>query len=49
MNISKLFDELLESEELQDIPILHILVVVNTVFDLINSGRFFYENEAGGL
>lgn len=45
MDITELFNELIKSEELKDIPVLYILIVANTVFDLINSGRFFYENE----
>lgn len=45
MNINELFDALVQSEDLKGIPVIHVLRVLATVFELINSGKFFYENE----
>lgn len=44
MDMRKLFNELVENEELQDIPVLHLMMVVTAVFELINSGRFYLDN-----
>lgn len=45
MDMRKLFKELVECEELQEIPTLHIMKVLAAIFELINSGKFYYENE----
>ena len=45
MDITKLLRKVIESEELQSIPIVYILTVFNAVIEAINSGECFYENE----
>ena len=45
MDMEKFFDNLIESEDLKDIPIDFIFRVVVRVFELINSGEFFYFKE----
>ena len=45
MNMTKLFNELIKDESIQGIPISHVLKVVIAVFELINSGEYYYENE----
>lgn len=45
MDVEKLCDKLIEDETLKDIPLTHVLRVVLSVFDLINSGECYYEND----
>lgn len=45
MDIKKLYEKVIQSEEVHGIPLLHILAVLNTVMDIIGSGECFYENE----
>lgn len=45
MNMKKLCDKLIEDETLKDIPLTIVFRVVLSVFALIESGEFFYENE----
>ena len=41
MNTEKLYDKLVESEEIKDIPIDYIFRVVICVMQIINSGECF--------
>ena len=45
MDIKKLYEKVIQSEEVHDIPLIHILTVLNAVLDVIDSGECFYENE----
>lgn len=45
MNMRKLFNELIKDESIHDIPVSHVLRVVTVVFELINSGKFYFDNE----
>ena len=45
MNVKKLCDKLIEDETLKDIPLTYVFRVVLSVFELINSGEFYYTNE----
>ena len=40
--MERFFDNLIESDDLRDIPIDFVFRVVVKVFELINSGMFFY-------
>lgn len=43
----KLCKILFESDEITDIPLEHVIKVVSLVFEIINSGECFFENEWG--
>ena len=45
MDILKLCKKVLESEEVQDIPVVYIYLIVNCVIEAINSGECFYQND----
>ena len=45
MDVIKLFEKVLESEEVKDIPILYVFTVVCCVVDAIGSGECFYKTE----
>ena len=45
MDMEKLFNELVKDESIKDIPVMHILRVVTVVFELIDSGEFYFEND----
>jgi len=45
MDIRKLYEKVIQSEDLHGIPLLHILAVLNAVLEVIDSGECFYENE----
>ena len=45
MDIIKLYEKVLESEEVKDIPKLYVLIVVSCVIDAIGTGECFYKNE----
>ena len=45
MDIIKLFKKVLESEEMQSIPLLYICMVFNCVVEAINEGECFYPVE----
>ena len=45
MDILKLCQMVLESEDVQGIPIIYIYLVMNSVIDAINSGECFYPIE----
>lgn len=45
MDIKKLYEKVIQSEEVHDIPLIHILTVLNVVMEIIGDGDCFYENE----
>lgn len=45
MDIKKLYEKVIQSAEVHDIPLIHILTVLNVVFELIGDGECFYQNE----
>jgi hypothetical protein len=45
MDIKKLYEKVIQDKDVHDIPLLHILRVLNVVLDVIGSGECFYENE----
>ena len=45
MDMKKLFNKIISDESIKDIPVMHVLRVVRIVFELINSGEFYFENE----
>lgn len=45
MDINKLFNMVVLSEETKDVPIWHIIKVFNCVLEVIGSGECFYKPE----
>ena len=45
MDIIKLFEKVLEDEDVKDIPLLYVFVVVCSVVDAIGSGECFYQTD----
>ena len=45
MDIMKLCRKVMESEEVQGIPLVYVILVFNCVIEAINSGECFYTNE----
>lgn len=45
MDITKLYEKVIQDEDLHDIPLLHILAVLIAVVEAIGDGDCFYENE----
>ena len=45
MDILKLCRKVLESAEVQEIPVIYVYLVMNCVIEVINSGECFYEND----
>ena len=45
MDIVKLFKKVIQSEDLQDIPVIYICIIFNTVMEAISSGECFYTAE----
>lgn len=45
MDIQKLFRKVLESEEVQGIPLIYVILVFNSIIEAINTGECFYTNE----
>jgi hypothetical protein len=43
MDMKKLIDMLLKSDELKDIPMDSIFRVVSSVFNILNNGNVFYK------
>lgn len=43
----KLCKKLFESEKIENIPLEYVIRVVSLVFEIINSGECFFENEWG--
>lgn len=45
MDIIKLCEKVLESEEAKDIPVLHVYIIVACVMDAIGTGECFYKQD----
>lgn len=45
MDVLKLIDKVLQSEDVQDIPILYVYIVVACVIEAIGTGECFYPVE----
>lgn len=45
MDIKKLYEKVIQSEDVHGIPIVHILSVLNAVLEAIGTGDCFYETE----
>lgn len=43
MNIQKLYEKIIQNKELHNIPLIHILAVLDAVFEAIGDGDCFYE------
>ena len=42
--MKKLCKELFENDEIKDIPIEYVIRIVAVVFEIINSGECYYQN-----
>ena len=45
MDILKLCEKVLESEEVQHIPVIYVYLIINSVIEAINTGECFYPTE----
>lgn len=45
MDVKKLCEIVLENEDVQDIPLIFVLTVINSVIEAISSGDCFYQTE----
>lgn len=45
MDMKKLCKLLFENENIKNIPLEYVIKVVAAIFEIINSGECFYENE----
>ena len=45
MDIKKLYEKVIQNPEVHDIPLVHILTILNVVLETIGEGECFYENE----
>ena len=45
MDIKKLMEMVLANEEIQDIPLIFVLAVMNSVVEAISSGECLYKTE----
>ena len=45
MDILKLLKTVLENKDIQEIPTIYVIMVVNSVIEAINSGECFYDTE----
>lgn len=45
MDIKKLYEKVIQSDEVHGIPLIHILAVLNCVMEIIGEGECFYTNE----
>ena len=45
MDIKKLYEKVINSEEVHGIPLVHILTILNVVLDIIGEGECFYSND----
>ena len=45
MDVNKLCDKVLNSEELKDVPLIYVFLVMESVLDAIGSGECFYQTE----
>ena len=44
MDIKKLYEKVIQSPETHEIPLLHILIVLNVVIEIIGDGECFYRD-----
>lgn len=45
MDVLKLCEKVLESEEVKDIPLMYVYIIVTCVIEAIGSGECFYPTE----
>ena len=45
MDVIKLFEKVIESDEIRNIPLVYVFEVVCCVVDVISSGECFYNTE----
>jgi len=45
MDLKKLYEKVIQSADVHDIPLIHIITVLNCVIEIIGEGECFYENE----
>ena len=45
MDVLKLCEKVLESEDVKDIPLIYVFIIVSCVIEAIGSGECFYEME----
>ena len=45
MDIKKLYEKVIQSEEVHGIPLVYILTVLNVVLDVIGEGECFYKED----
>ena len=45
MDIVRLFEKVIEDEEVRDIPLMYVFTVVCCVVEAIGSGECFYDTE----
>ena len=45
MDIKKLYEKVIQDEEVHGIPLVYILAVMNAVIEAIGSGECFYQTE----
>ena len=45
MDIKKLYEKVIQSPDVHDIPLTHILAVLNCVIEVIGEGECFYKIE----
>lgn len=45
MDVNKLFNTVILSEDIKNVPILYIIMVFNCVLEAISSGECFYKTE----
>jgi hypothetical protein len=45
MDIIKLFEKVMESDEIREIPILYVFEVICCVLDVIGTGECFYKTD----
>ena len=45
MDIDKLFKKVMLSDDVKDVPIIYIMMVFNTILEIIGTGECFYKAE----
>lgn len=45
MDIRKLFERVIQDESIKDIPLMYVLQVFYTIFNVMNEGECFYKDE----
>ncbi len=45
MDVLKLCEKVLESEDVKDIPLVYVYIIVTTVIEAISSGECFLQTE----